>query len=258
MKKIILIVFSIFCMLNFNNTNANLSKQEKLISTFKEKIEKLDKYSLENIDVKLKQLKLNSKDSVKTLYILSKIENVLNAEISKKWMVSYNSYDFVLDFSDYKNVLWFAENVFVWKVVKNTWTFNNYWDPETNFEVEVLYNIKWTLKWNISTVFEGWYENGILIIWEWNRLPEEWGIYLLVTMWDIHKISSHENWSYLLGFEKKLKKDIKTIIKENKKIKDFREIYKESSIFNTKNKYSDLTKEEKEKYEDFDSWFVIE
>ena len=77
-------------------------------------------------------------------------------------------------------------------------------------------------------------------------------------MWDIHKISSHQNWSYLLGFESKLQNDIKTIIRENKKVKDFREVYKESSIFNTKNKYSDLTKEEKERYEDFDSWFVVE
>jgi len=36
-------------------------------------------------------------------------------------------------------------------------------------------------------------------------------------------------------------------------VNDFRKIYKESSLYNTKNNYTDLTKEEKEKYEDFDS-----
>ena len=258
MKKILLILITIFLYFNIYSSHANLNKQELLLNNFKEQIEKLDKYSLEYVDINLKKIKSNYKNSSKILYVLNKLENILKEEINKKWIVSYVDYDFVLDFSDYKNVLWFAENVFVWKVVKNTWTYNNLWDPETHFEVEVLYNIKWNLRWNINTVFEGWYENDILIISEWNKLPEEWGIYLLVTMWDIHKISSHENWSYLLGFEKKLKKDIKTTIKENKKVKDFREVYKESSIFNTKNKYSDLTKEEKEKYEYFDSWFVME
>lgn len=258
MKKILLILITIFLYFNIYSSHANLNKQELLLNNFKEQIEKLDKYSLEYVDINLKKIKSSYKNSSKILYVLNKLENTLKEEINKKWIVSYVDYDFVLDFSDYKNVLWFAENVFVWKVVKNNWTYNNLWDPETHFEVEVLYNIKWKLKWNINTIFEWGYENGILIIWEWNRLLEEGGIYLLVTMWDVHKISSHENWSYLLGFEKKLKKDIKTTIKENKKVKDFREVYKESSIFNTKNKYSDMTNEEKERYEDFDSWFVME
>ena len=165
---------------------------------------------------------------------------------------------FVLDFSDYKNVLWFSENVFVWKVIKTNSTYNNYWDPETNYEVEVLYNIKWILKWKIDTIFPWWYENWYVIVWEWTKLLEDGSIYLLVTMWDIHKISSHENWSYLLVSEKKLKKDIKNIIIEDKKVKDYREAYKESSLYNTINNYIDLTKEEKEIYEDFDSWFVID
>ena len=257
MKKIILALIMLLLFTN-NNIYASFNKQDKLINSFKQKIETMDKYNLEYVDISLKKLKVNYRNSAKTLYVLNKLENLLSAEISKKWIVSYTDYDFISDFSDYKNVLWFAENVFVWKIVKNIWTYNNYWDPETNYEVEVLYNIKWTLKWSISTVFEGGYENWILIISNWQKLPEEWNIYLFVTMWDIHKISSHENWIYLLDSEKKLKKDIKTTIREDKKVNDFRKIYKESSLYNTKNNYSDLTKEEKEKYEDFDSWFVIE
>ncbi|NVP17932.1 hypothetical protein HUU51_04405 [Candidatus Gracilibacteria bacterium] len=258
MKKILLILITIFLYFNIYSSHANLNKQELLLNNFKEQIEKLDKYSLEDLNIKLYKTKLEYKNSSKVLYVLSKLENALKEEISKKGIVSYIYHNFVLDFSDYKNVLGFAENVFVGKVVKNNGTYNNLGAPETHFEVEVLYNIKGKLKGNINTIFEGGYENGILIIGEGNRLLEEGGIYLLVTMGDVHKISSHENGSYLLGFEKKLKKDIKTTIKENKKIKDFREVYKESSIFNTKNKYSDMTNEEKEKYEDFDSGFVME
>ena len=257
MKKIILALIMLLLFTN-NNIYASFNKQDKLINSFKQKIETMDKYNLEYVDISLKKLKVNYRNSAKTLYILNKLENLLTAEISKKWIVSYTDYDFISDFSDYKNVLWFAENVFVWKVVKNTWTYNNYWDPETNYEVEVLYNIKWTLKWNIDTVLQGWYENWVVIVSEWTKLLEEWGIYLLVTMWDIHKISSHQNWSYLLGFENKLQNDIKTTIWEDKKVKDYREAYKESSLYNTINNYIDLTKEEKEKYEDFDSWFVVE
>ena len=258
MKKIILVLITILLFLNSSNLYANLNRQNKLINGFKEKIENLDKYSLENLSIKLYKVKLEYRDSAKILYVLSKLENLINEEKNKKWLVIYYYHDFVLDFSDYKNVLWFAENVFVWKVVKNTWTYNNYWDPETNYEVEVLYNIKWNLKWNIDTVLQGWYENWVVIVSEWTKLLEEWGIYLLVTMWDIHKISSHQNWSYLLGFENKLQNDIKTTIWEDKKVKDYREAYKESSLYNTINNYIDLTKEEKEKYEDFDSWFVVE
>lgn len=257
MKKIIILLITLSLFNNNIYADSSLKDQDKLINNFREKIEKLDKYDLEYLDISLEKLKFIYKKSLKSSYVLNKLDNLLKEEINKKWIVSYIDYDFVLDFSDYKNVLWFAENVFVWKVLKNTGTYDNYWDPETSYEIEVLYNIKWTLKWNINTVFEWWYEDWILIISNWQKLPEEWNIYLFVTMWDIHKISSHENWIYLLGSEKKLKKDIKTIIREDKKVNDFRKIYKDSSIYNTKNKYSDLTKEEKEKYKDFDSWFVI-
>lgn len=259
MKKLLLIVLTIFLFLNSSNSYAyaNLNKQENTIDNFKVKLESLDKYQLEFVDIRLKKLKSNYKNSANVLYVLNKLETLLNNEIINKGAVSYVNYDFVLDFSDYKNVLWFADNVFVWKVTKNIWTNNNWWDPETNFEVDVLYNIKWNLKWSISTVFEWGYENWILIIWEWTKLLEEWNTYLLVTMWDIHKISSHENWSYLINNEKNLKKDIKTIIKENKKIKDFREAYKNANNYSSKNKYLDLTDEQKKTFEDFDSWFVI-
>ncbi len=257
MKKILLIFLTIFLFLNSSNSYANLNKQENIIDNFKVKLESLDKYQLEFVDIRLKKLKSNYKNSTNILYVLNKLETLLNNEIINKGAVSYIIYDFVLDFSDYKNVLWFADNVFVGKVIKTNWTHNNLWDPETSFEVDVLYNIKWNLKWSISTVFEWGYENWILIIPEWTKLLEEWNTYLLVTMWDMHKISSHENWSYFIHYNDKCENNIKTIIKENKKIKDFREAYKNANNYSSKNKYSDLTDEQKKIFEDFDSWFVI-
>ncbi|NCO32077.1 hypothetical protein GW891_04890 [bacterium] len=105
MKKILLIFLTIFLFLNSSNSYANLNKQENIIDNFKVKLESLDKYQLEFVDIRLKKLKSNYKNSTNILYVLNKLETLLNNEIINKGAVSYIIYDFVLDFSDYKNVL---------------------------------------------------------------------------------------------------------------------------------------------------------
>lgn len=263
MKKILILLITMLLFTN-NDIYASLNKQDELINSFKQKVEKMDKYSLEYLDISLKKLKVNYRNSAKTLYVLNKLENLLTEEINKKWIVSYTDYDYVLDFDVDENVLWYSDNVFVAKVVKNNWISNKediYSDlfPKTSFEVEIIYNIKWNLNWKINTIFQWWYDSRwILTVWEWSKFLEEWGVYLLATMWDVHNIFSHKNWNHLLLKSNKTKTEIKNIIKENKKIKNFRDAYKNSPPYKTENRYIDLTKEEKEKYEDFDSWFVIE
>jgi hypothetical protein len=256
MKKILITILVSFLFLSSSFAYNLTSEETKLLNKFETKLQEIDKYNLEEINEKLFYLKQMNKNSWKATFLLSQIQKSLDNEIEKKGKISYNHYDFILDFSDYKNVLWFSHNVFVAKVIKNNWTKSDENDDlSTDFEVEVLYNIKWNLNWKINTVFQGWYdENNILILWHWTRFLEEWNVYLLVTMWDIHKISAHENWITLISSSKN-KLDIKNIIQNNKKISEFRKSYINENNFNTPNSYKSLTENEKQNFDIFDNWF---
>lgn len=251
MKKITIIFLLSFFV--FSNLQAyNITKnEENLLNNFSEKLEKLDKYELENINQKitltLKQKKYHN--SWKVNFLLSKVQKYVNNEIQKKWKIIYNHYDFILDFSDLKNVLWFSHNVFIAKVIKNKWTnFNSNGDLTTDFEVKVLYNIKWNLKWNINTIFQGWYDkNNILNIWYDNIFLEEWKKYILVTMWDIHKISSHENWVTPIS-KKNTDQDLK-------KINDFIKAYINENNFDTPNSFKSLNSNEKDRLYDINKLY---
>lgn len=185
--------------------------------------------------------------------------------------IHYVNVNYIADFSDDRKLIWTADNVFVWKIITNKWLANQEWFsrvPETLFEVEVLYNIKWKINWNIIVKQEAGYDKyNNLYITEWNKYMEEWEIYLLATKADSYTIISHENWSHLIS-NNISKKDIKTIVTQNKKINDFRKAYKEElyyqedeewwkfKISTEKNAYKNLTKEQKQDFENIENGFV--
>lgn len=182
--------------------------------------------------------------------------------------INYMEANYIADFDDDRKVLWTADNVFVWKVVANKWLANQIWNstvPETLFDIEILYNIKWNTKGNITVKQEGGYDiyNNLYIV-EWNEYMEVWKIYLLSTKSDSFTINSHPNWSHLLyDGTNKSKSDIKKFIKDNEMVKKWREAYKNEvyyqddyKISSEKNAYKFLTKEEKDKFEIMDNWFI--
>ncbi len=174
----------------------------------------------------------------------------------------------IADFTDKKKVSWFAENIFVWKILKNNST-NKIWKEKfyrTEFEVEVLYNIKWKLDWNIIASQSVWYDKKWkMIVIKWNKLMKKWEIYILATKWNLpYKIMSHPNWTNLLTWNVNLDKfTIQGLIKENQKIKDWRKAYKNEifyednyKISTEKNSYKKLSKENKEKFENIENGFL--
>lgn len=187
--------------------------------------------------------------------------------------VYYSDANFIADFSDTKKVSWFADNIFVWEVLENLWP--NSWESglpvkNTNFKVHVLYNIKWNLKRNLNVIQEAWYDDfWNLILSEWTKYLSVWDIYLLSTKWDSFTIISHPNGSHLItSLNDVNKKDLKNIIKSNSKVVEFRKWYKEElyyeendvwekyKISSEKNAYKNLSKKQKEDFENLESWFT--
>lgn len=191
------------------------------------------------------------------------------------WFFTYNSLNtnihyidanYIADFNDDRKVIWTAENVFVWKVISNEWIANkNATIPGTLFKVEVMYNIKWKIKWNIIVKQQAGYDKyNNLYITGWNEYLEEWKIYLLSTSGNLFTIMSHANWSHIISSDiAKSKSDIKRLIKDNKKVKDWRKAYKNEvfyeddyKISTEKNAYKKLSKEDKEKFENIENGFL--
>lgn len=188
-----------------------------------------------------------------------------NKDTSNK--IIYSEARFVADFSDDKKVVGAADNVFIWEVLEELPS-DNIWKDKlkiTNFNIKVLYNIKWELSWNISVWQEAGYDDkGNVLIQIGDKLLEAWEIYIFATRWEEYLINVHENWKHLLTIKNDKKiTDIKKIIKESKKVKDFRLAYKNESeyegklkISSGKNLYKSLSKEKKEKFENIDNWFT--
>lgn len=187
--------------------------------------------------------------------------------------IYYSDANYIADFSDTKKVSGFADNIFVWEVVENLWP--NSWESwlpvkNTNFKIHVFYNIKWNLHWNIDVIQEGGYDAfWNLIIPEWTQYLSVWDIYLVSTKWDDYTILSHPNGSHLITSLNDIsKKDLKNIIKSNSKVIEFRKWYKEElyyeendiwekyKISSEKNAYKNLSKKQKEDFENLESWFT--
>ncbi len=258
MKKTIILFLSFFLFTSYSFA----FNESKIVNTLKTEFKKLNYEKLDDINYRLNKIKNKYSDG-EHQKLFSKISEILKNEIWKK--VVYTEYDYVLDFDDDKNMMWFSDNVFVAKVVKRLWQINpwkefNDFSPETIFNLEVLYNIKWNIKWNIKANFEWWYDKKwILYIPDWQKFPKEKGIYLMVTMWNNYNISTHPNWFHLISLDNNISKTkTKNLIKENKKVQDFIKAYTLSPYYKTKNAYKDLSKKEKENLKNFENWFVNE
>ena len=201
--------------------------------------------------------------------------------ISISWIYSYKNFtnnvyssdpNYIADFDDNNKVSWTAENVFVWEVVENLWSAKGESGlpvSNTNFKVNVLYNIKWKVKWNITVTQEAGYDNlWNLYIMSGNKFLQVWDLYLLSTLWDTYTIISHPNGSHFLTTNiLDWKKDVKKFIKENIKVKEFREAYKNEvyyqendewekyKISSEKNAYKNLWEKEKNDFENIENGF---
>lgn len=181
--------------------------------------------------------------------------------------VVYSQAKFVADFSNNAKVVGTADNVFVWEVLAELPS-NNVWKwilKITNFNIRVLYNIKWKVEWDISVWQEAGYdEKGNLLIHVGDKLLEPWEIYLFATRWEEHLINVHKNWKHLLTVKDDKKWDnIKKIISDNKIVKDFRIAYKNEiwyegklKITTEKNSFKKLSKLDKEKFENIENGFL--
>lgn len=208
----------------------------------------------------------------------SLISSLLILIISVFWFFSYKSLNptvhyidsnFIADFDNDRKVLWASDNVFAWKVIENLWLAEvKEWGskiPSTLFKVEVIYNIKWKTKWIITVKQQAGYDRyWDLYIPEGTQYMEEWQTYLLATKGDSFTIISHPNGSHLLDSDsKKSKSEIKKILKNNEKIKDWRNAYMSEEIYENgykisseKNLYKNLSQKEKDNFENIESGFV--
>lgn len=243
MKKVLILLFSFFSILNISN--ADFSKDFSYV------IESLPDYELENIEKRIEILEKNGNK-----ILLEKAKDILKEEKIKRWEKIELWVNHVLDFSVLENVVWFADNVFIAEVLENKWT-NSGIFPETFFKVKVLYNIKWNFSWNLDLI-QDW--------WKWyvtegtELLRENW-VYLLATRWK--NIMSNENSSKFLYSSRALKyyrsysKNIsKDMILNSEVLKDFRNAYKNENNFSNKNNYKNLDFNQKKDFEKIESWFT--
>lgn len=169
--------------------------------------------------------------------------------------IQYFQSEYVTDFNEDKKVAWFADNIFVGKVIENLWRDTNNTErnfPNTLFKVEVLKNIKWDFSWDkiiAQEVSEN--KNGGLLIGEWDRIMEEWEVYLFTTRWEeIPTINSHNNGKHLIS----LNRDGSFSPSDNELIERFVQAYAEEILIledgymlsSGKNLYKNLSDTEKE------------
>lgn len=100
--------------------------------------------------------------------------------------------NYAIDISNPREVVGFSDNVFVGKVVKQVGTRNRDY-PETQFEVEVLYNIKGEVNGTIKVNQVGGYEGDYLFLMEGDKLIEEGQTYLFAT-----RYLAEEKWHTLI------------------------------------------------------------
>ena len=208
----------------------------------------------------------------------SLISSLLILSISVFWFFSYKNLNatihfidsnFIADFDNDKKVLGASDNVFVWRITENLWLAEvKEWEskiPSTLFNVEVIYNIKWKVKWVIIVKQEAGYDRfWDLYIPEGTQYMEEWQTYLLATIGDSFTIISHHNGSHLLDLDsKKSKTEIRELLKNNQKIKDWRNAYIGEEIYENgykisseKNLYKNLSQKEKDNFENIENGFV--
>lgn len=85
--------------------------------------------------------------------------NIIKLPIERGIYLSY-----VADFSDNRVLVGASHNVFVAKVLEQSGTKDTGIGPETQFEVQVVFNIKGNLSGKVTVDQEGGYKNGVLYL----------------------------------------------------------------------------------------------
>ena len=174
--------------------------------------------------------------------------------------------NYVTNFDDDRIATGYWENVFV-ATVKNKKFFDetDAWIYSTSYDIEVVYNIKWTL-WKLDVVTQyGWKDIiGTTHIIDWAWMLEVWATYLLITRGDQLKLLDHSNGQKLLT--KNNITDLKTaqsFIRENADIKQARIAYQNEVLFDEsirigtwKNAYQILSASEIDDFKNFETGFL--
>lgn len=197
-------------------------------------------------------------------------KNIIKFPIQKTIEVQYAA-----DFSDDKIFMGASHHVFVGKVIKEAGTKDAGMDPETQFEVEVIHNIKGNLQGNVIVEQAGGYINGVLYLVHGgdvvlpqesaNRVPNADSLfvpgstYLFATRYnkeeDWHTSLSHPNAKKLISANKNLTfEQLKLLAEKDVRVIQLKEAYKSETPFeidvksgNQLNSYSSLQAGQKTK-----------
>lgn len=175
---------------------------------------------------------------------------------------------YVADFGDDRILMGGYHNVFVGKVIKQVGNTNDRGTPETQFAVDVVYNIKGNLVGSIVVNQEGGYQNGILYLVhggdvvhpadignnqeEDDQLLQVGSTYLFAARYyeqkDWYTITSHPNGRKLISSDSNLDKvTLENLAKNDEKVLKLQEAYKHEILLesdvknnNTRNSYQSL------------------
>lgn len=130
----------------------------------------------------------------------------------------------VIDIYNPREVVGFADNVFLGKVLKqvDTKSLNSY--PETQFEAEVLDNIKGELKGTVKVNQQGGYEGEYLFLMEDDKLLKVGQTYLFAT-----RYLNEENWHTVIPVGGDI--PFNTDEEKNTLIEKYKKAYKEEIPF---------------------------
>ncbi len=189
--------------------------------------------------------------------------NVIKLPITKTMLPMY-----ITDFSNNRNLIGASHNVFVGKVIKQSGNKALGASPETQFDVEVILNIKGNLKGRVTVNQFGGYKNGILYLMRegdvvsptdnsnvnTDKLLKQGETYLFATRYnseeDWYTVIPHQNGRELISNDNNLiKSQLQKISETNKKVIAFKKAYKNEILLeadiknnNTRNSYKSLNK----------------
>jgi hypothetical protein len=101
---------------------------------------------------------------IAAVMVIGVATSLVYANTKKQNKIQYIDLQYAADFSDDKVLVGASHNIFIGKVVKQAGTQERGIGPETQFEVEVIDNIKGSLKGSVTIDQEGGYKNGVLYV----------------------------------------------------------------------------------------------
>lgn len=184
----------------------------------------------------------------------------------KEYEVIVSQAVFPADYSDNRNLVGGAHNIFIGTVTEQTGTKARSVHPETQFEVEVIDNIKGGLKGKTIVNQLGGYKDGKLYVSEGDMYKEEsekesllqiGSTYLFTT-----RYNPNENWNTLLSYPSANKlltsreqdsENLRELAREDDRVNELKEAYPNEVLIkadvvsgNAHNSFKDIVVEEKE------------